>query len=292
MGRCYLHDYKGRCIYHITLSKAGEIPAFGHLCGHFPDSVIVRSRLGAVIEKNIRRMGSFDSALRVLQYCIMPDHVHLLIFVTAPLSRHLGAYISMLKVRIHQDYRQISGEALTVFEKDFYDCILRPSRSLDTIYRYIRENPRRMAVRREHPEFFRRVNALRIGDSTYNAYGNFQLLDCPFKEQVIIHRKDSPETRRLNREKWIYTGSNGGVLVSPFISASEKTIRDEAESVGARFIHIVGQPMEERYKPAGREFRLCEEGRLLIISAGLPGPLTRPVCLTMNALANQITEGC
>lgn len=167
-----------------------------------------------------------------------------------------------------------------------------PPRSLDTIYRYIRENPRRLAVRREHPEFFRRVNALRIGDSTYNAYGNFQLLDCPFKEQVIIHRKDSPETRRLNREKWIYTGSNGGVLVSPFISASEKTIRDEAESVGARFIHIVGQPMEERYKPAGREFRLCEEGRFLIISAGLPGPLTRPVCLAMNALANQITEGC
>ena len=24
MGRCYLHDYKGRCIYHITLSKAGK----------------------------------------------------------------------------------------------------------------------------------------------------------------------------------------------------------------------------------------------------------------------------
>lgn len=35
----------------------------------------------------------------------------------------------------------------------------------------------------------------------------------------------------------------------------------------------------------GRDFELCEAGRLLIISANLPGELSRKTCLAMNELA-------
>ena len=35
----------------------------------------------------------------------------------------------------------------------------------------------------------------------------------------------------------------------------------------------------------GREFELCEAGRLLIISANLPEELSRKTCLAMNELA-------
>lgn len=35
----------------------------------------------------------------------------------------------------------------------------------------------------------------------------------------------------------------------------------------------------------GWEFELCEAGRLLIISANLPGEISRKNCLTMNELA-------
>ena len=46
--------------------------------------------------------------------------------------------------------------------------------------------------------------------------------------------------------------------------------------------------MGERYKPAGHDFGLCETGRLLIISVGRPGPLSRQTCLDMNVLAAEI----
>ena len=83
----------------------------------------------------------------------------------------------------------------------------------------------------------------------YQAYGNFQLLESPFKEQVLIHRADTPDKRGFDRDRWLYTGTNGDVLVSPFISQPEKAVRAEAEDAGARFILITNRPFTERYKP-------------------------------------------
>lgn len=291
MPRCYNHDYRSRCIYHITLKKAAGAPALSRLCGEYPAIRLVRSRLGEVVEKHIRALPALNSALKILQYCIMPDHVHLLLFVTAPIDLHLGNYIGRLKVIIHQEYRAITGSDIPVFEDDFYDCLLYRTRSLDTIYSYIRDNPRRLAVRKAHPEFFRRVNALKIGDKTYQAYGNFQLLDCPFREQVVIHRADTPFQRESNTRQWLYIAANGGVLISPFISRAEKAVRSEAEAAGGRFILITNEHIGERYKPSAHDFALCEAGRLLIIS--LPGAekaLSRSACLAMNSLAAAVAK--
>lgn len=292
MPRKFNHDYRSRCIYHITILKAAGIPAFGGLCGNYPTVGIARSPLGSIIEKNIRNISGIDSNLKILQYSIMPDHLHLLLFVTAPTDLHLGQYIGKFKILIHQDYRELTGIDSPIFEEDFYDCILHKGRSLDTLYRYIRENPRRLAVRRAFPEYFRRTNSLRIGEGIYQAYGNFQLLENPFREQVVVHCADSEDTRRKSLEEWLYTAANGGVLVSPFISPAEKAVREQAEALGSRLILIVPEILGERYKPVGHDFDLCESGRMLILSAGLnvsPGNTpSRQNCLTMNALAATI----
>lgn len=251
----------------------------------------MRSLQGKIIEKHIRRLPLLHPAIKLLQYCIMPDHVHLLLFVTSPLDMHLGNYIGRLKILIFQECRAVTGSGISIFEDDFYDCILHSGRSLDTIYRYIRSNPHRLAVRKLHPEFFQRVNTLPIGNKTYAAYGNFQLLDNPFKEQVVIHRADTEAKRQADRELWLYTAANGGVLVSPFISPAEKAIRAQAESTGGRFILITDTPMPPRYKPSSRDFALCEQGRLIIITLSSPSSrLSRQTCLAMNALASLIAS--
>lgn len=216
----------------------------------------------------------------------MPDHIHILLRIKEYSDKPLGYYVSNLTGASTREWRAITGVTYSVFEKGYNDRIIGASRSLDTLYRYIRDNPRRLAVRRAHPEFFRRVNDISIAGTRCRAYGNFQLLDCPFKEQVVVHRADSPETCAANRERWLYTAANGGVLVSPFISPAEKAVRSDTETFGARLILITNRPMEDRYKPSGSDFELCETGRLLILSIpGLDAALTRPACLAMNALA-------
>lgn len=271
------------------MTKAAGVPDFGYLTGELPDVKVVYTDLGKIIAANIAYLPELAPQLKVLQYMIMPDHLHLLLFATDKLKYHLGRYMGMFKVRTGQMYREKYRLDGPVFTEDFYDCILYKNRSLDTIFKYLRDNPRRLAVRREHPEYFRRVNNLTVGGRRVQAYGNILLLRSPFMAQVVVHRRDTEDVRRAMRERWLYTAANGGVLVSPFISPAEKAVRDEAEALGAKIILISNRAMGERYKPAAREFALCEQGRLLILSPeGIDPSLSRAACLEMNSIAEAL----
>ena len=80
----------------------------------------------------------------------MPDHVHILLFfVELPTQEILGRILARFKVEVNK----VTGTD-GVFAKGFNDQILKSTRTLDTFYKYIRDNARRLAVRRAHPEFF------------------------------------------------------------------------------------------------------------------------------------------
>ncbi len=290
MPRAFFHDYRSRCIYHITICKAPGIPDFGRLVGAGRSAAIERSPLGLVVARHIGRFPELSQKLRVLQYIVMPDHIHMLIFATERLELPLGNYIGMFKVGVGHDYRQGYGGSGPVFAEDFYDRILHRNRPLDTIYQYIRDNPYRLAVRRAHPDFFRRVSHLTIDGRDYCAYGNPLLLSNPFKEAVAIHRADSEEVNARRRAGWLHTAANGGVLVSPFISRPEKAVRTEAEALGGKIILLRHEPFPERFKPTGAEFAMCEAGRLLLVAPaeGWGEGLSRGTCVALNRLAGRL----
>lgn len=286
------HDYTRRCIYMVTLTKSPFVKDFGVLAGDWripagqPGSSFVSTTpIGSAVKKILRQFYSIEPNVRILQYALMPDHLHILLFVEEPTVEPLGYIIARFKVALNKCVGINS-----VFSKGFNDQILKTTRSLDILFHYLRENPRRLAVRRANPGYFRRINSLQIGDKSYRAYGNFQLLECPFKEQVIVHRADTPDIRSRNRDLWLYTAANRGVLVSPFISPAEKAIRAEAEDVGGRIILIIPDAIGERYKPSGSDFALCEEGRMLIVAVPPTESktLTRAHCMTMNGVAESI----
>lgn len=289
--RATWHDYRARCIYMVTVVKSRQDPYFGQLAGNWaiPTGSPGGARidllpLGRCINDLIARLPEMESAVNVLEYCIMPDHVHILLFVRERMKKPLGFLMARFKVAVNKT-SGFNG----VFEKGYNDQILKPSRQLSTLFRYIRENPQRLAVRRANPQFFRRLDSVTIGGRRCRSYGNCQLLDHPFKEQVIVHRADTTEQLASKREKWLRAASRGGVLVSLFISPAEKAIRNEADDAGARFILITHQQKENRNKPSGRDFELCEAGRMLIVApASLDVTLSRSSCMTMNTLAESI----
>lgn len=295
LKRAFWHDYRSSGRYMITLSKRPSFPSFSTIAGDWklpvgaPGSSYTRwSPAGKVIADTIFNIGKIHPALRAEQYVVMPDHVHILLWVQSPLPEKLGFYIARFKNAINTAV----GEN-HIFEDGFNDQILSNKRNLNSLFNYIRSNPFRLAVRRANPDFFTRRNNLTVGESIYQAYGNIHLLENPFKEQVIVHRADTKEIYSSNRNIWLYTAANGGVLVSPFISPKEKEIRTAAEALGAKIILITPYAFGERYKPAAHDFSLCCEGRLLIISLGFPAAasLSREVCVRMNALALQIATG-
>lgn len=296
--RAFYHDYRSPAIYHVTLNKSNEAPLFGNLTGDYrikngePGCVRVElSMLGTIIRNTIHSIPIYHPVVELYQYIVMPDHIHVLLRIKEYSPKPLGYYISNLTGAVTREWRAMTGVAYSVFEKGYNDKIIGSTRSLDTVFRYIRDNPRRLAVRCACPEYFRRVNKITIAGHACRAYGNFQLLQCPFKEQVVVHRADSQAVCAANHARWIYTAANGGVLVSPFISPAEKAVRTEADEAGGRFITITNRRMEERYKPAGRDFELCEAGRLLIVSPdSLDIDLTRRTCMAMNSLAAEMCK--
>ncbi|MDE5773477.1 MAG: hypothetical protein K2H86_03355 [Muribaculaceae bacterium] len=292
-NRAPWHDYTSRQIYHITLKKHPDAPDFGTLAGDwrlprgtFGRSYVKASPLGSAIKNCLKEIRKIHPALRILQYALMPDHIHILLSVEDKIDEILGRKIAAFKVMVNK-YSGLER----VFEKGFNDKLLTSNRRLDTLYQYLRDNPFRLAVRKDCPGYFTRINRLVISDKACQAYGNYQLLQNPFKDVVVVHRADTLEERRRNRERWLYMAANGGVLVSPFISPAEKDVRNESESTGAKIILITHERFAERYKPTAGYFEMCVSGRLLIITLNYPAgtPLTRDICLEMNALAQSIS---
>ena len=254
---------------------------------------IDRSNLGGIIARSIQSLEYNFPLLQVYQYIVMPDHVHILLRVKERSEKHLDFYIDSLVNFIETGYSKLIEREVQKFEiflPGYCDKPLLRKRSLDGLFTYIRENPHRLAVRKQYPQFFQRTRSLMIGDTEYEAYGNLFLFRNPDKQAVKISRKFTPEEKQQKKESWLFEASKGTILVSPFISKEEKSIRVEAEKHGANIILITHEAFPERYKPAAHDFELCTQGRLLIISLGLPPntTLTREHCLRMNALAEMI----
>lgn len=127
-------------------------------------------------------------------------------------------------------------------------------------------------------------------DRYYQAYGNLQLLRNPFKEQVVVHRAETAEQHDRNRRRWLHTGANGGVLVSPFHFhiRESRPCRSRGRRSALHPHHC--RTLRRAYKPAAHDFDLCAAGRMLIISINQPGSLSRATCLAMNELAGAVIK--
>lgn len=289
MGRDPKHDYRSRCIYHITINKAPGCFDFSSVGGSPDCPVVSRSAIGKIIEEQVNNFPSLCPSLQVLQYVIMPDHIHVALFARDYLPRAIGSYIGMMKVKSGQLIRAAYPQISDIFTADFHDRYLRPRHKLATIINYIRLNPYRLLVRRSNPEFFRRINDIEICGAKWQAYGNLQLLENPFKAPVIIHRSDSEACKADKSRRWKHLAENGGVLVSPFISKGEKEIRRQCEAANGKVIFLATEPFGERQKPAAHDFELCAQGRLLILAPMAALPASRHTFLYLNSIAASLS---
>lgn len=138
------HDYQSPCIYMVTMNKAPGVRDFGSLAGDVkiprgnPGSPFLStSPTGDAIKSALRKFHEIEPAARIYQYAIMPDHLHLLLNIQYRTEATLGMTIARFKTAVN-DFAGITH----VFDKGFNDQILKPDRSLQTLYDYIRDNPR------------------------------------------------------------------------------------------------------------------------------------------------------
>ncbi len=181
----------------------------------------------------------------------------------------------------------------SLFESGYNDLILLGEGQLDNWKRYLDDNPRRLAIKRMHPDLFTTRHHIDIADWHCQAVGNRFLLDIPQKVAVIVHRAYSDEEFAAYKEKWLACGEAGGVLVSAAIATREKEVMREAMNRGYRIILFRENGFPELYKPAGESFDACSEGRLLQICPWEyhmeRRVISREQCLMLNRLVEYVT---
>ena len=290
--RCFCHDYFERGIYMITLEVEGRRQLLGRLVGER----IEHTPLGKAVAGCWRQIPAFHPEVQLLECAVMPDHFHGLLFVRRRMARHLGEVVRGFKMGCTKAYRAIYGAIpdllapaaqpsetepvrcagrfgcapymaqSSLFATGYHDRILTHRGQLEILFRYIRDNPRRLAVRLAHPDYFTRINQLALAGNTFAAYGNPFLLNRPDRLQIQCSRHIAPDALAAEQARLLDAAERGAVLVSPCISPGEKQIARAALDGGLPLIVLLANSFAPKYKPPGRYFEACAKGLLLMLA--------------------------
>ena len=146
------YDYSMNGAYFVTLCTENRKKDLSSIVGD--DAHIVPKPFGSIVEKYIR------NAPEIEKYVIMPDHLHMIIrldngsmWASTPTDTNgkecVGADAHIRpKNRVSSIVRSIkilttkeTGEA--VFQRSYYDHVIRNQRDYDEIWQYIENNPRK-----------------------------------------------------------------------------------------------------------------------------------------------------
>lgn len=151
------YDYRRAGGYFVTTCTQGRACLFGEVIG---GQMRLNDR-GRIADEEWRRTAEVRENVRLDAFVIMPNHMHGIIVivdndrrdtarrvptrefgdpVSGSLPTIIGAYKSAVTKRINH-LRGISGE--TVWQRNYYDHVIRNRDDLYRIRRYIQENPAR-----------------------------------------------------------------------------------------------------------------------------------------------------
>jgi REP-associated tyrosine transposase len=122
--------YIGRFSIFVTLCCAGRRPVFA-------------ASKNATWFIEILRKHSIAHRFAVYAYCVMPDHFHALVSGLDPTSSLLP-FVKNLKLTTSREYQNKFRE--TLWQKKFYDHILRPQDNAASVAGYIWMNPVRQGL--------------------------------------------------------------------------------------------------------------------------------------------------
>lgn len=294
---------------------------------------VVLSPLGeAIRDREIAKISAVYPMVEVWKLCIMPDHLHIIVRVKEklPEGKHLGHVVSGFMTGCTRAWWALVEEGKmppfgkpkgtegsasplgasvpagspaggasaaprpSLFEKGYNDKILLRPGQLDNWKRYLDDNPRRLAIKRQCPDYFTIMQHITIGEWSCQMVGNRFLLTVPDRAAVIVHHADSDQEFAQKKARWLALGEMGGVLVSAAIATREKEVMREAMDRGYRLILLRENGFPPLYKPAGESFMACSEGRLLQISPWeyhmQRKTISREQCLILNRLAEEIAR--
>jgi REP element-mobilizing transposase RayT len=140
------YDYSQPGKYSVTICTEGK----EHLFGQVVEGEMHRNEWGDCVARGWQWLAHQYPYVDLDEWIVMPNHLHGIIVITdgrggsrtAPTKRKtLGSLVGAFKTVSTEDVNQLRGTpARTLWQRDFYDHIVRNEDELNKIREYIRTN--------------------------------------------------------------------------------------------------------------------------------------------------------
>ena len=146
-------NYNTPNVYFITICTKDRMNLFWKRCENIPNvgADIIRpqetheyklSHIGEIIEASINQISQHYSNVSVDNYCVMPNHIHLLVSLLSDENGRIISAPTSISTIIGQMKRWASKETgFQIWQKSFYEHIIRNEKDYLIYYEYILNNP-------------------------------------------------------------------------------------------------------------------------------------------------------
>jgi len=145
--RLKTYDYNSPGYYFLTICTKEKEKLFGDIVGTvLPDGPQVRfTEYGCIVNQQLQRMSEFYEDMRLENYVVMPNHIHILLRVletgsgpsgrTVPTSSKVGRFVGTLKRFTNRSCGR------NLWQNRSYDHVIRGEEDYREIWNYIEGNP-------------------------------------------------------------------------------------------------------------------------------------------------------
>ena len=155
------YDYSRAGAYFITVCTDGRELLFGEVI----DGEVELNELGRIAAEEWLKSARIRIEIELDAWVVMPNHVHGIVIITdgrcrgdrlvapsGPRPRSLGAMMAGFKSAVTKRINTMRGTpGASVWQRNYYEHVIRNESALDRIRQYIADNPARWSEDPENP---------------------------------------------------------------------------------------------------------------------------------------------
>ena len=172
-------------------------------------------------------------------------------------------------------FARIFANRNSIWQQDaayYHERILHAAGQLNRMINYVKDNPRRLWLKKNNPDLFRLHRHTEMCGLSFTSLGNHFLLDWHDNQTVEMPRNATVEQVQKRLQLAMAAAQNGAVTYTAAISKGEQLIARTLRKQGYPLVVLLsdgfpkeGSPHERFYKPGGIYFEACSKGQLLLL---------------------------
>ena len=155
------YDYGCNGAYFVTICTHDRKRILSEIAG---DGAICLHPSGEIVESMIQRIADKYPCVSVDHYVIMPDHIHMLLRIDSSQNRlnlgdetgtgnpspSLASIVGWYKYQTSKQINLMNGTiGEIVFQRSYYDHVIRNQQDYDDTWTYIENNPRKWVLEKK-----------------------------------------------------------------------------------------------------------------------------------------------